>query len=159
MLAAGLANVELGAGIDLSMPVRPVRGQILVTHKMPVRLRYPTHTIRQMPEGAIILGDSREDVGQDDGTRPEVMSAIARRAIASFPFLEHVHLLRAWGGLRTMTPDGVPLYRQSSTHPGLFGVNVHSGVTLAPIHVGPLAAAIAEGHVAEAFPDFAGLRT
>ncbi len=159
VLAAGLANADLGADIGLQMPVRPVRGQILVTQKLPARLRYPTHTIRQMPEGGIILGDSREDVGLDDGTRPEVMSAIAGRAIASFPFLEHVHLLRAWGGLRTMTPDGVPLYRQSRAHSGLFGINVHSGVTLAPIHAGALAAAIVDGHVAEAFPEFAELRS
>ncbi|TGS86374.1 FAD-binding oxidoreductase, partial [Mesorhizobium sp. M2D.F.Ca.ET.178.01.1.1] len=78
VLAAGLGNNQLAPMVDVPMDIRPVRGQVLATNKLPKSLRYPTHTIRQMSEGAFIIGDSREEVGLDNGTTPEVMSAIAR---------------------------------------------------------------------------------
>ncbi len=35
-----------------------------------------------------------------------------------------------------MTPDGLPVYEESSTHPGAFLAICHSGVTLAAAHAG-----------------------
>jgi glycine/D-amino acid oxidase-like deaminating enzyme len=158
VLAAGLANGALAPQVGMTIPVRPVRGQIMVTQKMSSRLRHPTHTIRQLGDGTIIFGDSYEEVGQNDGTDPKVMSVIARRAIKSFPFLAEAQVLRAWGGLRTMTADGFPLYMRSPFKDGAYGLNVHSGVTLAPVHASALAAAIANDTVEAKFPDFARVR-
>ncbi|QRI62541.1 FAD-binding oxidoreductase [Shinella sp. PSBB067] len=158
VLAAGLGNNRLGAMVDISMDVRPVRGQILVTSKLPRMLHFPTHTIRQMPEGGFILGDSREEVGFDSGTTPEVMAAIARKAIGCFPGLACAQLLRVWGGLRTFTDDGVPRYLRSPTHAGAFALNVHSGVTLAPLHASILAKAIADDDLEARLPHFSRSR-
>jgi glycine/D-amino acid oxidase-like deaminating enzyme len=85
------------------------------------------------------LGDSKEDVGFDDGTTLQVMTAIAHRAVATFPLLKGVRIVRAWGALRTMTPDGFPIYAESAARPGAFVVTCHSGVTLAATHADPLA--------------------
>ena len=91
----------------------------------------------------MLLGDTHEDVGLDEGTSSAAIKAIAQRAVTCFPFLESVRLVRAWGALRVMTPDGAPIYDASERHPGAFLAACHSGVTLAAVHARHLAAWIA----------------
>ena len=143
--AAGLGNAALSPLFGLNAPVRPQRGQILVTERARHLLPIPTTTIRQTDEGSIMLGDSQEDVGFDTGQTAPVMQAIARRAVLSFPWLRDLQIVRAWAALRVMPPDGLPIYDQSELYPGAFTVNCHSGVTLAAAHANLLAPMIAAG--------------
>lgn len=154
VLAAGLGNARLAPSVELETPVKPVRGQILVTEKAAALLPLPTHLIRQMDEGTIIVGDSQEDVGFDDGTELGVLGTIAARALESLPALAQLRVVRAWGALRVMSPDGFPLYQQSTRHRGAFAFSVHSGVTLAPIHAFQLAEAVALGALPESLAPF-----
>ena len=59
--------------------------------------------------------------------------------------------MRSWAALRVMTPDGLPVYEASTTHPGAWVVSCHSGVTLAAVHVHGVAAAIARGRLPPAY--------
>ena len=145
VVAAGLGNAALAPLFGLSAPVRPQRGQILVTERAQHLLPMPTTTIRQTKEGSIMLGDSQEDVGFDTGQKAAVMQEIARRAALSFPWLRDLQIVRAWAALRVMPPDGLPIYDQSKEFPGAFTANCHSGVTLAAVHAKILAPMIAEG--------------
>ncbi|MGO4305332.1 NAD(P)/FAD-dependent oxidoreductase [Cupriavidus sp. RAF12] len=138
VLAAGLANRDLAPQVGLSAPVRPVRGQLLVSERVSPFLRYPCHYVRQTGEGVVQIGDSKEEVGMDDGTTLPELARIAARAVRSFPMLANVNLVRTWGALRVMTPDGYPIYEESIECPGAFVVTCHSGITLAPAHSGPL---------------------
>lgn len=139
VLAAGLGNKTLAPQLGLSAPVQPNRGQILVTERVQPFLHYPTGHVRQTGDGTVQLGDSKEDVGFDSGTTTEVMAQIAHRATRMFPLLENVRMVRAWGALRVMTPDGYPIYEESRVCPGAFLVTCHSGVTLGAVHSGPIA--------------------
>lgn len=134
VLAAGLGNARLAAQVGLHAPVRPIRGQLIVTERTAKFLDHPTGYIRQTDEGSIQLGDSMEDVGHDDGTTTDALAQIARRGVASFPALGQLNAVRMWGALRVMTPDGYPIYQQSSSCPGAYVVTCHSGVTLAAAH-------------------------
>jgi len=134
VLAAGLGNPALARQVGLHAPVAPNRGQVLISERVRPFLDYPTINVRQTDEGTVQLGDSMEEVGFDDGTCAEVMAAIARRGVSTFPLLRDVRLVRAWGALRVMSPDGFPIYQQSTTRPGAFVVTCHSGVTLAAAH-------------------------
>ena len=134
VLAAGLGNKELGAMVGLDVPVRPVRGQIIVTERMQPVLPMPTLMIRQTVEGTIMIGESREESGFDDTTSPEIVHTLAQRAVKTFPFLRHARIVRSWGALRVMSPDGLPVYEQSVQFPGAFVCTCHSGVTLAAAH-------------------------
>jgi len=145
VLAAGLGNRQLAPQLGLFAPVVPNRGQVLIAERVRHFLDYPTGHVRQTAEGTIQCGDSKEDVGLDCGTTTEVLATIARRAVTMFPLLKEVRLIRAWGALRVMTPDGYPIYEQSTEHPGAFVVSCHSGVTLAAAHAGPIADWIATG--------------
>jgi hydrogen cyanide synthase HcnC len=145
VLAAGLGNAALAPLFGLSAPVRPQRGQILVTERTARSWPIPLGSIRQTPEGSILLGSSEEEVGFDTGQKPEIMQNIARRAVLSFPWIAELQIVRAWAALRVMPPDGLPIYDESERFPGAFTANCHSGVTLAGAHANLFAPMVASG--------------
>jgi len=145
VLAAGLGTKDLATMIGMNVPIRPQRGQILVTERLKPFLSLPLSKVRQTSEGSVQLGDSQEEVGFDEGTTSSVMNRIAHRAATMFPHLKHARIVRAWGALRVMSPDGYPVYVQSEDHLGAFAAVCHSGVTLAAAHALHLAGSIADG--------------
>ena len=158
-LAAGLGNKDLASQVGLYAPVEPNRGQVLITERLKPFLHHPTNKARQTAEGTVQLGYSVEDVGMDDGTTVSAIEWIAKRAVATFPVLSSVRLVRAWGALRVMTPDGSPIYQESPSCPGVFVATSHSGVSLAGMHayvVGPWMAGLSAEP--EAMAEFAGDR-
>lgn len=138
VLAAGLGNRELAPWVGLRAPVKPYRGQILVSERVQPFLRHPSLHVRQTGEGVVQIGDSKENVGFDDGTTLEQLSRIAQRAIRCFPLLSDVNIVRTWGALRVLSPDGFPIYQASAQCDGAFVVTCHSGITLASAHSGVL---------------------
>ncbi|WP_300298016.1 FAD-binding oxidoreductase [Ferrovibrio sp.] len=138
VLAAGLGNRALAPMVGLNAPVKPVRGQILVSERIKPFLRLATLTVRQTGEGVVQIGDSKEDVGFDDSTTIDQLAHIAHRAVRCFPKLQNANLVRCWGALRVMTPDGYPIYEGSAEYPGAYVITCHSGITLAAAHAGPL---------------------
>ena len=158
VLAAGLGSLPLAPALGLRAELRPQRGQVIVTERLPRFLRLPCHTVRQTPDGTVMLGDSHEEVGLDAGTTRPVVRAILARAVRLFPRLARARVMRAWGALRVLSPDGLPLYQASETCPGASLVTCHSGVTLAAAHAGEVARAIAEDRLAEAYPAFGPAR-
>lgn len=158
VLAAGLGAPALAAALGLPAPVRPQRGQILVTERLPAFLPLATHLVRQTANGTVMLGDSKEEVGFDRGVTAAAGRAIAARAARLFPRLREARIVRQWGALRVLTPDGLPLYARSRAHPGAMLLTCHSGVTLAAAHVGEVADAVLEDRLAEAYPAFSGER-
>jgi glycine/D-amino acid oxidase-like deaminating enzyme len=158
VVAAGLGSRHLAPMVGLAMPVEPLRGQIIVTERLRPFLHHATHTLRQTAEGSVMAGDSHEVVGFDDGTTIPVLHDIAARAIRIFPALRQARMVRAWGALRVMTPDGFPIYQQSDRHPGAFAATCHSGVTLAGAHALALAPAILDGRMPADFDSFSGRR-
>lgn len=134
VLAAGLGNEALATQVGLYAPSKPVRGQVLITERLEPFLEFPTNKCRQTKEGSVQLGSTAEDVGLDDGTTTDKIEWLASRAVDTFPALSDARLLRAWGALRPLTPDGYPIYQESETCPGAYVVSSHSGVTLAASH-------------------------
>lgn len=145
VLAAGLGNIPLAAQLGLVAPVRPVRGQVLITEKLRPFMPRGIHFIRQTADGGLICGESSEEAGFDEGTTRPILQHTAQRIVTVFPFLRDVRIVRSWGALRVMSPDGQPIYQQSASHPGAFLVSVHSGVTLAPFHARQMAGSILAG--------------
>ncbi|HLP69161.1 MAG TPA: FAD-dependent oxidoreductase [Rhizobium sp.] len=143
ILAAGLGNKDLAPQLGLRAPLVPQRGQIMVTEKLAPFLGYPLGTIRQTNEGGVMIGDSKEDVGFDKGTDSSTLAKIATHAIRTFPRLAGAQVVRSWGALRIMSPDGYPIYDRSRQCPGAYLVTCHSGITLAAAHATIIAKAVA----------------
>ncbi|WP_282026059.1 NAD(P)/FAD-dependent oxidoreductase [Limimaricola cinnabarinus] len=139
VLCAGLGSATLAEQLGFHTRVRPQRGEMLITEKIRDRLPVLSSTIRQVNEGGIQIGGTKADAGFDDRESLQVMSDLARHAVAVFPALADVRVVRGWGSLRVMTPDGYPVYARAPEHPGAFLVTCHSGVTLAPMHATALA--------------------
>lgn len=159
VLAAGIGNARLGPMVGLDVPVRPQRGQLIVTEKTAPFLHYPVSTVRQTDEGGVMLGDSQEEAGLDANVGQPVISVLADRAVRMFPRLASLNVVRTWAALRVMTQDGFPIYDQSTQCPGAFVATCHSGVTLAPNHAMTLASHIAAGALpAETFNAFSSRR-
>lgn len=158
VLAAGLGNARLAPMVGLAAPVVPNKGHIIALERMQPFLHVPLETIRQTDEGTVLIGDAQQARGFDDALDPAVLAAMAERAIRVFPQLRGVHVNRTWAALRVMSPDGFPIYAQSTTHPGAFLASCHSGVTLAAAHAFDLASAIADGCLPASFHPFSSGR-
>jgi glycine/D-amino acid oxidase-like deaminating enzyme len=154
VLAAGLGNAALAPMVGLSAPVKPLRGQVLISERMKPFLNLPTGSVRQTGDGGVQIGESHEEVEFNDGTTTAELSRIADRAVRFFPVLANVNIVRSWGALRVMTPDGYPIYQASSECPGAFIITCHSGITLAAQHAGPVADWIRSGAEPELLSHF-----
>lgn len=158
VLGAGHGAPRLGPMVGLDVPIRPQRGQVLITERMQPLFRIPVSHVRQTNEGTLQLGNSAEDIGFDDGTSIDVTREIARRAVLSFPILRDVRLVRTWGCIRVLTPDGAAIYDESQSHPGAFVATSHSGITLAAINAHYVAHWVATGEKQSGFDRFSARR-
>jgi octopine oxidase subunit B len=149
VVAAGLGTPRLAAMLGMDVPVRPVRGQNMVTERLAPLLPMPASAVRQTEEGVVQIGVSEEEGEWEPATRVAELARMARRAIEVLPDLARARVVRSWGALRPMTPDGFPAYAQSGRYPGAFAAVCHSGVTLSAAHAGPLAEGILTGALPE----------
>lgn len=131
VVAAGLGTKDLAAQLGLEVPVRPQRGQILVSQRMPKVMTLPASTLRQTADGTFLVGATKEEVDLDEGTSLVAAKQLARNALRITPMLRNMNVVRHWAGLRVMTPDGAPIYDFGDT---ASAAACHSGITLAPIH-------------------------
>lgn len=145
IVAAGLATSGIVAPLGIDLPLRPQRGQLLVTERMAPMLPMPCSGLRQTADGTVMIGATHEDVGLDTSTTQGSATILAERALRILPALSGARIVRQWSGLRVLSPDGGPLYTQPKAYPGLWTVSCHSGVTLAAVHAERLAEQILAG--------------
>lgn len=154
VLAAGHGTAKFAPGLGLSVPIRPERGQIVVTERLPPFFPYPASGFRQTADGTVMLGATKEDVGMDNSATVSNGVYLASQALRLAPFMAKAKMVRTWAGLRVMTPDSHPVYVHSEQYPGAFAATCHSGVTLAGVHASTLAKFIAAGALPEELSPF-----
>jgi glycine/D-amino acid oxidase-like deaminating enzyme len=154
VLAAGHGTPALAEPLGLRVPMRAERGQVLVTERLAPFLPLPASGIRQTEDGTVMLGATREDVGLNTDTTLAGEAGLAARALQVMPDLARARVVRAWAGLRVLSPDSFPVYDQSPEHPGAYAAICHSGVTLAAVHATELAAAILAPRLPDALAPF-----
>jgi glycine/D-amino acid oxidase-like deaminating enzyme len=154
VIAAGLGSKDIAAQVGLDIPIRPERGQMLITERMEQFLPLPLLGVSQTRDGTVSIGTTNEDVGLDSSTTVDAVAWLSTMMLRWIPAMSDVKLIRQWAGLRILTPDGYSIYAESESHPGAFVAVCHSGVTLAAAHAGPLADAIAAGRLTPTFDPF-----
>jgi D-hydroxyproline dehydrogenase subunit beta len=144
--AAGPWAGELGRRLGTPIGVRPRRGEILVTAPMPPTVFHKVYdadyvgaiesdaaelqtsaVVEATRAGTILLGSSRRRIGFDGRLRPEVLSAIAVRALRLFPCLARVPVMRAYGGFRPYVDDHLPIIGADPRLAGLWHATGHEG--------------------------------
>lgn len=158
VVAAGLGAKALSPLLGMSGEVFPLRGQILVTEKMPLVPQLPTPQIRQTNSGSYLIGDTQEHAGLNRDATTDIMALLAARGVRIYPHLKNAKIVRAWGALRVMTPDGFPLYESSTTYPGAYNLNCHSGISLAAFHSNELVQALLRDQLNCEFSEFSSTR-
>jgi len=139
IVAAGAWTAPLLAPLGIHIPVRPGRGQMLVTEALPAItprvLKGPEIGIRQDVRGHVLIGSAVEDTGYDRGVTLPMLSRFSRLAAALIPSLGEARVIRTWAGLRPMTPDGLAIIDAVPDVRGLYLAAGHSrtGVTYAPV--------------------------
>ena len=158
VLACGHGITRLAPMVGLDTPIVPQRGQVLVTERVKPLIGMALGSVRQTDEGTVQIGNSEEDVGYDDGTTVSVSQAMARRAVALFPQLAGLRLIRTWGCIRVLTPDKCAIYNESEKFPGAYVATSHRGVTLAAVTARHPARWIATGETQPGFEEFSAKR-
>ncbi|MCP3822446.1 FAD-binding oxidoreductase [Streptomyces sp. A3M-1-3] len=144
--AAGPWSGELAARLGAPVDVRPRRGDVLVTTPLPPIVFHKVYdadyvgavgssaeelqtsaVVESTRAGSVLLGSSRRRAGFDDRLRPEVLSAIAAKALRLFPGLAGVPVMRAYGGFRPYVPDHLPVIGADPRLPGLWHSTGHEG--------------------------------
>lgn len=141
VVAAGAWSGQLLKELALTIPVNPVKGQMLLLSSEPGRI---TRMIMEggryvIPrrDGRVLVGSSVEDAGFDKQTSPEVGAALLHFATALLPELSHCAVEQHWAGLRPGSPSGVPFIGPA---PGYSNVILNTGHFRNGVVMGPAAA-------------------
>lgn len=144
--AAGPWAGAVAARLGVTLPVRPRRGVVLVTTRMPHRIFHKVYdgdyfgatqsndaalqtssVVESTAAGTVLIGSSREQIGFDSRVRAEVIAEIAAKATRVFPFLAEASVMRAYGGFRPFMPDHLPVIGPDHRLPGLWHAAGHEG--------------------------------
>lgn len=153
--AAGVEAPEIGEMVGIPVPIKPRRGEVLVTERAPlntlkvhvsdaksVAIKFGVTALSgvglgagQTASGTILIGTTRKFAGYDTSVSLEGMVSLARNAVHLLPGLRSFHIIRAFAGLRPYTADGLPIIGYVKNIGGFIMAAGHGGdgVTLSPI--------------------------
>ena len=154
--ACGVLAPGIGRMCGLELPIKPRRGQLLVTEAVEPQLtrallssRYIAAkfdpeiaaqsgggcAIEQTASGNFLLGSTREFAGYDRRTSLRGLKTIADRTSRIIPRLREFKAIRSFAGLRPYTPDGLPILGKVPGVDGLYMAAGHEGdgIALAPV--------------------------
>ena len=168
---AWAGKVAALAGIDL--PIRPRKGQLLITEPIgpflratvqcamynvikfrPETIKDPTVlkigaslSIEQQESGGLIIGGTREFADFEEENTFEAVETMIKRAVRFFPALKDVSIIRCFSGFRPYTPDGLSMMGEVRTLPGFYMAAGHEGdgIALSPITGRLMAELITDG--------------
>jgi len=169
--AGGAYASEIGALLNLAIPIKPRRGQLAVTEAIEpmvsccmLSAQYIAAkfnpalaqkgggvSIEPTANGNFILGSTREFVGFDNSVDLAGIRHIAGHAAGILPFLKRLNVIRVFAGLRPYTPDGLPIL---GTVEGLDGFVMAAGHEGDGIALSPVTGEIIAGLIVDQRTDF-----
>ncbi len=128
VIAGGAWSGGLLAQFGIKLPVRPVRGQMILFRAEPglvsrIVLSQDRYVIPRR-DGRVLVGSTMEEVGFDKSTTEEALAELQAEACRIIPALADYSIEHHWAGLRPGTPTGIPYIYG---HPDLAGLFVNTG--------------------------------
>lgn len=134
VISAGPQAQEIGKMLAIDIPVRPVRGQAMITEAVAPLFRHTIFSgVRQMVNGEVFVGSSKEEGQLDRSTTLDFLGRAAELGMKKVPNLANVKVIRSFAGLRPMPKDGHPILGPVPGVENLYVAAMHSGVTLSPL--------------------------
>lgn len=128
VLTAGAWTAKLLQSTGLTLPIYPVRGQMLLLQAKPglvshILLQDQKYIVPRS-DGHILIGSTQERVGFDKSTTQEAFDELQQWAVRHVPLLKDIAIIQQWAGLRPGTDDGVPFI---GPHPQMGGLYFCAG--------------------------------
>ena len=112
VVAAGAWSRKLLAPLGVDLPVKPIRGQIVLLKAPEQRLRHivwcGSRYLGPRDDGRLLVGSTLEDEGFAPHTTARGVRDILDFALRLAPDLGGFEVERSWAGLRPGTADGLP---------------------------------------------------
>jgi sarcosine oxidase subunit beta len=151
--AAGVWAPRLGRMLDLSIPIEPRKGHIIVASRQqhvgsrkvmefgyliskfggerrvdPLTEKYGVALVFEPTESQnFLIGSSREFVGFNTKVNNEIIKCIANRAIRFYPKMADMMVIRSYAGLRPWTEDHLPIVSRVDEIPNYYIASGHEG--------------------------------
>lgn len=139
VIAAGAWSGHLAAIAGISLPVLPVRGQMLMLHAAPDAVRtivqFRERYVIPRADGRVLVGSTVEpDAGFDATVTAEARQGLYQTVTRLLPMLADAPVERHWAGLRPSSPGGVPFIGRHPDVDNLYFCTGHfrNGIVLAP---------------------------
>ncbi|PDZ71202.1 NAD(P)/FAD-dependent oxidoreductase [Bacillus pseudomycoides] len=151
--AAGVGAPKIGEMLDLSIPIEPRKGHIIVASRQQhvgsrkvmefgyliskfggkrkvdaLTEKYGVALVFEPTESQnFLIGSSREFVGFHTRINNEVIKCIANRAIRFYPKMADMMVIRSYAGLRPWTEDHLPIISRVEHIPNYYIAAGHEG--------------------------------
>lgn len=141
VLAAGSWSSQITVQGADTVPVKPIRGQLIQLHAGAGEIRRvlwgPNGYLVPWPDGTILVGSTVEDVGFDERHTEEAVRELQDAAAELAPSLAGAPVMQVRTGLRPRGPDDLPLLGRSQAVAGLIYATAHyrNGVMFTPLTV------------------------
>ena len=125
VLASGSWSQQLGKILGVSLPMKPIKGQMCRVHMDDGLLEYTVHGlltyIAPWRGGhGFVIGSTMEDRGFDASVEDAVIQNLIERASAILPCLKEAPLIESWTGLRPAAEDLMPIMGKSVRYQNLY---------------------------------------
>ncbi|WP_431284262.1 NAD(P)/FAD-dependent oxidoreductase [Humitalea sp. 24SJ18S-53] len=143
VLAGGVWLQDMAAWLGVSLPIKVLVNQLVVTERMPTVMRTVLGvasgllSLKQYANGTVLIGGGWQGVGDRArgglAVKPESFLGNIRLAAHTVPALRDARVVRSWLGLEAETADALPVI---GPVPGIDNAwtigSVHSGYTSGP---------------------------
>ena len=125
VVAAGSWSQQIGKVLEVSMPLKPVKGQMCRVAVEDGKLDYTIHGIATYVapwrEGnGFVLGSTMEDRGFSPAIEADVIQGLIDRAARIVPCIKEAPLIESWTGLRPAAEDLMPVMGPSGRYENLY---------------------------------------
>lgn len=137
-LCAGAWSAGLSETLGFQIPVKPIRGQIVLLKSQPLPFAHVlldgSRYLVPRADGRILIGSTEEDVGFEKRNTAKAVAELLRFAVRLVPALEDAEVEQCWSGLRPGSPDGLPFLGRLPQAENLFIAAGHfrSGLQMSP---------------------------
>jgi glycine oxidase ThiO len=139
VLASGSWSSQLARVLEVSIPLKPIKGQMCRVQLDDQFMNYTLHGkmtyIAPWREGnGFVIGSTMEDRGFDPSIENEVIDRLIANAAEILPSLKTAPLIESWTGLRPAAEDLMPIMGKSGRYDNLFYSSGHfrNGILLTP---------------------------
>lgn len=143
VLAGGVWIEDMAAMLGVTLPIKVLINQLVVTERMPPVMRTVLGvasgllSLKQYENGTVLIGGGWQGIGDRQrggvAVRPENFLGNVRLAAHTIPALRGARIVRSWLGLESETADALPAIGPIPGVPDAWVIgSVHSGYTSGP---------------------------